>query len=148
MAVVKKIGRSGQISLGKEYAGRDVLIEKSEDGVWIIKTGRFIPDNERWLHESSVSEDLDAAINWAKQTPPSESDLDELENLGTTIKTMSRCGLGQTAANPVLTTLKNLPEIYRSKTKKEEFIPQFQIEKALADGIEAAGREPVWEEEL
>ena len=79
MAVVKKIGRSGQISLGKEYAGRDVLIEKIEDGVWIIKTGRFIPDNERWLHQSSVSVDLDAAINWAKQTPPSESDLDELE---------------------------------------------------------------------
>jgi [NiFe] hydrogenase diaphorase moiety large subunit len=77
-----------------------------------------------------------------------DADLDELENLGTTIKTMSRCGLGQAAANPVLTTLKNMPGIYRAKLKKEKFIPPFQIEKALADGIQVAGREPVWEEEL
>lgn len=76
-----------------------------------------------------------------------KADLEELEKLGATIKTMSRCGLGQTAANPVLTTLKNLPDIYRSRLKPEEFVPSFQIDKALADGIEIAGREPVWEEE-
>jgi [NiFe] hydrogenase diaphorase moiety large subunit len=77
-----------------------------------------------------------------------KADLEALENLGTTIKTMSRCGLGQTAANPVLTTLKNLSGIYRSKIKDEEYIPSFQIDKALEAGIEIAGREPVWEEEL
>ena len=37
------------------------------------------------------------------------ADLDYLQDLGTTVKTMSRCGLGQTSANPVLTTLKKLP---------------------------------------
>ena len=77
-----------------------------------------------------------------------KADLKELENLGSTIKTMSRCGLGQTAANPVLTTLQNLAEIYRSKIGEEEFVPSFQIDKALAEGIGIAGREPVWEEEL
>jgi len=35
------------------------------------------------------------------------SDLDYLQTLGTTMKVTSRCGLGQTACNPVLSTLKN-----------------------------------------
>jgi [NiFe] hydrogenase diaphorase moiety large subunit len=77
-----------------------------------------------------------------------KADLADLENISNTIKAMSRCGLGQTAANPVLTTLKNMPEIYRARLKAEDFVPPFQIDKALADGIAIAGREPVWEEEL
>jgi NADH:ubiquinone oxidoreductase subunit F (NADH-binding)/NAD-dependent dihydropyrimidine dehydrogenase PreA subunit len=35
-----------------------------------------------------------------------EQDLDELENLGEVILTASLCGLGQTAANPILSTLR------------------------------------------
>jgi [NiFe] hydrogenase diaphorase moiety large subunit len=74
-------------------------------------------------------------------------DLDELEKLGTTVKNMSRCGLGQSAANPILTTLKNLPNIYAGLIKSEDFVPPFDFEKALAEGIELAGRQPVWEGE-
>jgi [NiFe] hydrogenase diaphorase moiety large subunit len=76
-----------------------------------------------------------------------KSDLAELENLGNTIKIMSRCGLGQTAANPILTTLKNFQNLYQAKIKPEEYVPRFNFDKALADGIEIAGRQPVWEEE-
>ena len=78
MAVVKKIGKSGQISLGKEYAGKDVLVERIDEGVWIIKAGQFVPDNEKWLHQRDVSEDLDAAIAWAEKNPPKEADIDKL----------------------------------------------------------------------
>ena len=46
---IKTIGASGQISLGKQYAGRTVTVEKVEEGVWTIKTAQVIPDNERWL---------------------------------------------------------------------------------------------------
>ncbi len=35
---VKVIGASGQISLGKEYAGKQVLIEEKEPGVWLVRT--------------------------------------------------------------------------------------------------------------
>jgi [NiFe] hydrogenase diaphorase moiety large subunit len=76
-----------------------------------------------------------------------KSDLADLENLGNTIKTMSRCGLGQSAANPVLTSLKNFPDLYHKKLKSEDFFPVFDFKQALAEGIEIAGREPVWEEE-
>jgi len=79
METIKTVGSSGQISLGKKFAGRHVLVDELEPGVWIVKLGRFIPESERWLHSGAVKEDLDEAINWAEQTPPQLSDLDELE---------------------------------------------------------------------
>ncbi|QBQ55142.1 hypothetical protein [Nitrosococcus wardiae] len=79
MAVVKTVGRSGQIALGKEYAGRHVLVEQIEPGVWIVKIGEFIPDSEKWLHTSQAKADLDEAIAWAEEHPPAETDFDELE---------------------------------------------------------------------
>ena len=42
------------------------------------------------------------------------SDLDLLEELSTSVKDASMCGLGQTAANPVLSTLKYFHEEYKS----------------------------------
>lgn len=57
--VVKSIGTSGQISLGKEHAGRKVLVENPEPGVWVIRTATIIPDNERWLHEPAVKKVLE-----------------------------------------------------------------------------------------
>jgi len=79
MPEVKTIGKSGQIYLGKEFAGRHVLVEQSVPGVWAIKLGEFIPDNERWLFEKTVKADLDKAIGWAEQNPPQVSNLKELE---------------------------------------------------------------------
>lgn len=79
MTMIKTIGSNGQISLGKEYAGRTVLVDEVEPGVWIIKAGQFIPDSERWLFVPEVQKDLDESIEWAKNHPPSETPLDELE---------------------------------------------------------------------
>jgi hypothetical protein len=78
MTAVKTIGASGQIALGKQYAGRNVLIDEIEKGVWVVKLGDFIADSERWLHEPEVSRSLDEAIRWAEQTPPRKSDLKKL----------------------------------------------------------------------
>jgi hypothetical protein len=78
MGVVKTIGSSGQIALGKEYAGRQVLVEQVEPGVWLLKLGRFVPDSERWLHSPEVQTEIDEALQWAAEHPPRESDLDDL----------------------------------------------------------------------
>mgnify|MGYP000619080480 FL=1 len=77
----------------------------------------------------------------------SQVDLKELEELANTVKKMSRCGLGQSAPNPILTTLKNFKALYEELCKAEDYIPPFDYEKAIAAGIEIAGREPVVEEE-
>ncbi len=78
MATIKTVGRSGQIALGKEYAGRHVLIDQPEPGVWVIKLGTFIPDNEQWLLASDVQHELAEAITWAEHHPPQPTDLDTL----------------------------------------------------------------------
>jgi hypothetical protein len=70
MNVIKTIGENGQISLGKEHAGKSVLIDEIEPGVWVVKIGQFIPDSERWLHEPDARAKLDEAIAWAEATPP------------------------------------------------------------------------------
>ena len=76
-----------------------------------------------------------------------KQDLNDLERLGKTIKTMSRCGLGQTATNPVMTTMKNFPQLYEDRIQPEEFIPRFDLAKAAAVGCDAAGRTDKPEEE-
>jgi len=78
MGVIKTVGSSGQIALGKQYAGRHVMVEEMEPGVWIVKVGEFIPDNERWLEEPEVKSKLDRAIARAEAEPLRETDLDEL----------------------------------------------------------------------
>ena len=75
---IKRIGASGQISLGKEFAGRTVLVNNPEPGVWLIKTAQIIPDSELWLHEPEAAAQLDRAMA-AMDQPPEATDLDALE---------------------------------------------------------------------
>lgn len=77
---VKKVGTSGQVSLGKEYAGRTVVVESPEEGVWIIRTAQVIPDNERWLHEEPASSKVAAGLEWANATQAAPTDLDAFED--------------------------------------------------------------------
>ena len=79
MGIIKTVGSSGQISLGKKFAGQTVILDELEAGVWIVKLGRFIPDNEKWLHGPEVQAELNEAITWAEENPPKDTDLDELE---------------------------------------------------------------------
>ena len=67
------IGQNGQISLGKEFAGRQILVEEREPGVWLIRTVKVIPENELWLHQPKASDDLQRALAWAREHPPRES---------------------------------------------------------------------------
>ncbi len=47
-----------------------------------------------------------------------ESDLLALQELANTTKTNSLCALGQTSANPILSTMKNFPEEYEAHVKE------------------------------
>jgi hypothetical protein len=75
---VKVIGANGQISLGKQFAGRQVLVEESEPGVWMVRTATVVPDNERWVHEAKASADLGAALDWAASHPASGENTDQI----------------------------------------------------------------------
>jgi len=79
MDVIKTIGSSGQISLGKKYAGQTVVLSEVDKGVWLVKLGRFIPENEKWIHTPEVQANLNEAIAWAEKQSPAETDMDALE---------------------------------------------------------------------
>jgi len=73
---VKVVGINGQISLGKQFAGRQVLVEEREPGVWLVRTATVVPDNERWLHTPSATSDLGKALAWVVRNSPSDTELD------------------------------------------------------------------------
>jgi hypothetical protein len=79
---VKVIGANGQISLGKQFAGRQILVEEHEPGVWLVRTATVLPDNERWLHASQGRSDLERALRVAERTPATRSDPDAIAKLG------------------------------------------------------------------
>jgi len=75
-------------------------------------------------------------------------DLKDIEYWGKIIKSMSRCGLGQTSPNPMLTTLQNFPELYRKKIRPGlEGQPSFDLKAAIQEACLATGRKPILEEE-
>jgi len=72
-----------------------------------------------------------------------EEDLIYLQELGQTVKTASRCGLGQTSPNPILTTLKNFRPVYEARLKKVDdgLLATFDAYGAVRDAAAIAGRE-------
>ena len=53
----------------------------------------------------------------------------------------NRCGLGQTGLNPILTTLRNFPELYEARIQKNKnFDEGFDIHAALKESFEITGR--------
>jgi len=68
-------------------------------------------------------------------------DLDYLQELGETIKKTSRCGLGQTSPNPILTTLANFREQYEIRVvqSQDALKPSFDVRAALAEAETLAG---------
>jgi hypothetical protein len=77
-STVKVIGANGQISLGKQYAGRQVIVEEQEPGVWLVRTATVVPDNERWLLQPEAAADLQRALEWATANPANDRDVGRL----------------------------------------------------------------------
>jgi hypothetical protein len=78
-AKLKIIGRNGQISLGKAYAGHRVTVEEVGEERWLITGVEVIPKSELWLHEPATAAALSRSIQRAETEPPQDTDLDALE---------------------------------------------------------------------
>jgi [NiFe] hydrogenase diaphorase moiety large subunit len=71
------------------------------------------------------------------------TDLARMEALSNTVMRMSRCGLGQTAPNPILTTMRSFPELYEARLAPAPFTPIITLHDALREAAEVQGRGPV-----
>lgn len=68
-------------------------------------------------------------------------DLSEIENLDHVLQTTSHCGLGRTACNPVLHTLRHFRPSYENKLKSLMFSPAFDLDGSLARARQMTGRD-------
>ncbi len=74
------------------------------------------------------------------------ADIAATESLASTVTRMSRCGLGQSAPNPILSTMRNFPELYEARLAPEPFTPRVTLHDALREAVAVQGREPAPEQ--
>jgi [NiFe] hydrogenase diaphorase moiety large subunit len=68
-------------------------------------------------------------------------DLEEIEAWGKIIKNASRCGLGQTSPNPILTTLQNFRHLYEARIKAgADFVSAFDLAEAVKPAAAVTGQ--------
>jgi [NiFe] hydrogenase diaphorase moiety large subunit len=71
----------------------------------------------------------------------SAGDVVALDELCQLVKNYSHCGLGQTAANPLLSTLQRYPEIYQQQLKQISYEPGFDLDASLEVARRMANRD-------
>jgi [NiFe] hydrogenase diaphorase moiety large subunit len=64
----------------------------------------------------------------------SREDLAAMERLAGSVSKMSRCGLGQTAPNPILNTLRDFPHLYEAKLRENDDL-RFDLQAALRGSV-------------
>jgi len=71
-------------------------------------------------------------------------DMAEMKRIMHIQLSMSHCGLGHTAANPVVQTMEKFPDAYEKRLKKLHFEPAFDLDGALATARLITGRDDEW----
>jgi len=157
--LVQMGGPSGQAVAPKDF-GRQIAYEDLSTGgsVMVFGTGRDVLGIARQFAEFFVEEScgwcmpcrvgttlLKEGMDRVTDGCATLADIAALEALAGTVTRMSRCGLGQTAANPILTTMRNFPEAYEARLRPEAFLPRVSLNQALAVATAVQGRGPVEE---
>ncbi|MFH0893742.1 MAG: NAD(P)H-dependent oxidoreductase subunit E [Bacteroidota bacterium] len=71
------------------------------------------------------------------------SDITEIESWATMLRKVTRCGLGQTSAQPVLTTVQNFRPLYETLVdKSKDYISTFDMAASVAESCKAVNRKP------
>ena len=75
---IKMVGKSGQISLGKRYAGKTLRVERRHDGTVVLTAVAMVPEDQLWTLEDRHRSAIDRGLAWAEGTAPRETDLETL----------------------------------------------------------------------
>jgi [NiFe] hydrogenase diaphorase moiety large subunit len=68
-------------------------------------------------------------------------DFAEIEKMNLLLLSMSHCGLGHSACNPVLHTIAKFRPAYQQRLEHEEFKPAFDLDRALGAARQMTGRD-------
>lgn len=74
-AEIKVVGKSGQISLGKTYAGKALRLERREDGSILLTAVAMVPESQLWTLEAPHRSRIERGLAWAAVTGPAETDV-------------------------------------------------------------------------
>ena len=75
---IKVVGKSGQISLGKSYAGKILRLQRRNDGAIILTAVAMVPESQVWILQEPHRSRIERGLAWAERTPPAETDLNVL----------------------------------------------------------------------
>ena len=75
---IKVVGKSGQISLGKSYAGKTLRLERRQDGTLVLTAVAMVPESQLWTLQEPHRSRIERGVAWAAETPARETDLDDL----------------------------------------------------------------------
>ena len=67
-------------------------------------------------------------------------DLEYIKTIGLLMKESSHCGLGSTAANPLLDSMRRFPLVYKSRLRSTGFEPSFDVDASLEEARQVTGR--------
>ena len=75
---IKVVGKSGQISLGKRFAGKTLRLERRKDGTVLLTAVAMVPENQLWTTEEPHRSRIDRGLAWAAANKTRETDLDDV----------------------------------------------------------------------
>src|SRR3984893_19470912 len=75
---IKVVGKSGQISLGKSYAGKILRLERRQDGSVVLTAVAMVPESQLWTLQEPHRSRIERGLAWAAETPAAETKLDHL----------------------------------------------------------------------
>jgi [NiFe] hydrogenase diaphorase moiety large subunit len=79
------------------------------------------------LNGRGVKQDVEDILQWAK------------------VLNVSRCGLGQTAANPIVSSIRNFRHLYDALVQKEvDYDSGFDLESSVLESCKVVGRQPIF----
>ncbi len=67
---IKVVGKSGQISLGKRYAGKTLWLERRRDGTVVLTAVAMVPESQLWTLEEPHRSQIERGLAWAAATVP------------------------------------------------------------------------------
>lgn len=71
---------NGQISIGKSWAGRQILVEEVGNNEIRILSGEFVPDSQKKFHTNEARESLNAFNQWESGKKAKATDTKALFN--------------------------------------------------------------------
>jgi len=76
---IKVVGRSGQISLGKRYAGKVLQLQYLEEGSILLTSVAVVPESQLWTLQEPDRSRIARGLAWAAEHPAQETRVEDLK---------------------------------------------------------------------